>query len=249
MNFSLQSKVNQFLVPRPRIGRYAYKVIRFIKGSSDLNCLLHQFGNQGFYPRSVLDVGTNRGEWARNAKTVLKTADFFLIEPQHEMKPFLDRFCDDFPGSKWFNCGAGAKTGELALTIWDDFAGSSFLPEKTALPQRSVYVTTIDDLIERNEIPIPEFVKIDVQGFELNVLEGAKHCFGITEAFLIELAFFRFLPAQPLFHEVVEYMLAKGYIVYDIMGLLRRPIDKALGSADVCFVKEEGVLRATNRWS
>ncbi|MBK8552996.1 MAG: hypothetical protein IPL53_18815 [Ignavibacteria bacterium] len=43
-------------------------------------------------------------------------------------------------------------------------------------------------------------------------------------------------------------MSNKGYEVYDFSGFLRRPLDKALGQADVCFVKKDGILRTSNRW-
>jgi hypothetical protein len=47
------------------------------------------------------------------AKSIFKKADFFLIEPQIEMKSALDAFCEEFPGSQFFLAGAGATPGEL----------------------------------------------------------------------------------------------------------------------------------------
>ena len=169
------------------------------------------------------------------------------------MKPFLDRFCAAFPGSKWFQVGAGCESEELELTIWNNLAGSSFLPGQSErfkhLPRRTVPIVAIDHLIQRDDIPVPDLVKVDVQGFELEVLKGGTTCFGHTEVFIIEVSFFRFLPNQPLFHEVVSFMYNNGYVVYGLPHLLPRPLDGALGQADVYFAKQDGLLRANRGWA
>jgi FkbM family methyltransferase len=248
----MKAKMHKLFVRFPTLGRLGYEFVRFIKRDGT-KIFLSEIRCRGFCPKSILDVGANRGEWSRNAKSVFKEADFFLIEPQIEMKPFLDRFCADSAQNKWVLAGAGAELGELTLTIWDNFVGSSFLAEELneivpSLEQRKVPVTTIDHLIQQNEMQIPDLVKIDVQGFELEVLKGGKSCFGHTEAFILETSFFSFSAKQPLFHEVVNFMLARGYVVYDVLHLLRRPLDDALGQANICFVKQDGVLRRSHRW-
>jgi FkbM family methyltransferase len=65
----------------------------------------------------------------------------------------------------------------LMLTIWDDLAGSSFLPSESdelreSGKQRSVKIVTIDSLLEKDMMPMPQLVKLDIQGFELEALKG-----------------------------------------------------------------------------
>jgi FkbM family methyltransferase len=181
------------------------------------------------------------------------SARFFLIEPQVEMKPLLEAFCQRHPGSRWFQAGAGAAPGELTLTIGADSSGSSFLPEPSPEQERSggrrrVPVVTIDSLLEEGAIVMPDLVKLDVQGFELEALRGGQRLFGPVEAFIVETSLYRFLPGIPLFHEVVAFMAERDYYAYDLGGSLRRPWDRALGQVDVCFARKSGVLRATDRW-
>lgn len=246
----MKQNIHKLFIKYPTLGHLGYEFVRLIKQDGTKR-FLFEICSRGFCPKSILDVGANRGEWSRNAKSVFKEADFFLIEPQIEMKPFLDRFCADSVQNKWFLAGAGAELGELTLTIWDDFAGTSFLREESKElkeKQRRVPVTTIDHLIQQDEIPIPDLVKIDVQGFEVEVLKGGRSCFGYTEVFILEVSFFRYFSEQPLFHEVVHFMLERGYVMYDVLDLLRRPLDGALGQANVCFVKQDSVLRRSHRW-
>lgn len=206
---------------------------------------------RGFNPESILDVGANVGGWSRMAKSIFPTANCFLIEPQIEMQPFLDAFCHEFPGSQWFFAGAGANPGELTLTIWEDLLGSSFLPaESTELQkankQRRIPIMTIDSLIETGAIAIPQLVKLDIQGFELEALRGGEKLFESTEVFILEVSLFVF-SGHPIFHEAIAFMADRGYLVYDFAGFARRPYDGSLGQVDVCFVKKDSFLRSQDK--
>jgi len=96
---------------------------------------------------------------------------------------------------------------------------------------------------------MPDLVKLDVQGFELEVLSGAETTFGRTELFIVETSLFRFLPNQPLIREVISFMADRDYELYDITAHLRRPYDGALGQVDLAFVKADGRFRAEAKWS
>ena len=234
-----------------RLSRDAGSAARSV---GDMRMLLEDLRARGLFLRSILDVGANRGHWSRMAKDVFPTVNCFLLEPQIEMSAYLEAFCQEFPGSQWFLAGAGACPGELILTIWDDLAGSSFLPPESeklqgAGKQRRVPIITINSLIENGAIPMPQLVKLDIQGFELEALRGGQLLFGSTEVFILESSLFRFIKGWPLLHEVIAFMADRGYFVYDFPGFLRRPYDGALGQTDICFVKHNGLLRAKDNWS
>jgi len=219
----------------------------------DMRTFLAEVATRGFRPRHVLDVGAHRGAWSQLAATVFPEARFTLIEPQQQMQPDLDAFCASQPGSCWVQAGAGAESGELELTVWDDLAGSSFaVTEREAdewgKERRRVPVITIDSLIGDDVENVPELAKLDVQGFELEVLRGAEKLFGSTELFILEVSFFRFADNVPPAHEVVQFMAERGYWVYGLCGFLRRPFDGALGQADIAFARECGTLRKSNSW-
>ncbi len=222
--------------------------------TGNMTFFLEDLKARGLNPSSILDVGANRAKWSREVKFVFPDASCMLIEPQLEMQSELDLFCQDFPDSQYILAGAGATQQELTLTVWENFAGSSFLPEETddlkeSGKQRNIPIITIDSLIETKKIELPQLVKLDIQGFELEALKGASSLFGATEVFILEVSLFSFIKGQPVFHEVVNFMEKRGYVVYDFAGLSRRPYDGALGQVDVCFVKQNGFLRSTYRWS
>jgi FkbM family methyltransferase len=181
---------------------------------------------------------------------IFPEAAYYMIEPQDEMKPYLEAFLKNHKGA-WFQGGAGAENGELTLSVWDDFAGSSFLlpeGEESGKKQRKVPIYTVDSLIESKQMPIPDICKIDVQGFEIEVLKGAKSILGKTNIFILEASLFRFSPNQPLLHEIIDFMVKHGYVIYDFAGFANRPTDKALGQLDICFVLENSPLRSSQGW-
>ncbi len=103
-------------------------------------------------------------------------------------------------------------------------------------------------MFQKGIIGQPQFMKLDVQGYELRVLEGAKNVMEGCELILLELQFFRFSPAMKLMHESIAWMVERGYRPYEIVDTMRRPFDMAMGQCDILFVREENPLVASNQW-
>jgi FkbM family methyltransferase len=221
----------------------------------NFKAFLEDIKARSFSPKLIFDVGANRGDWTRMAKDVFPKASFLLIEPQVEMRKSLNDLCSDFEDISWIEAGAGSKEGKLVQTIWDDLVGSSFLPDVDenllqAGKQREVDIVTIDSLLVKCNLNMPDLVKLDIQGFELDALRGATSLFGNTELFIMEVSLFSFddVPGMSIFREAIEFMGERGYEIYDIPGYLRRPFDGALGQVDLAFAKREGILRQSNKW-
>ncbi len=53
---------------------------------------------------------------------------------------------------------------------------------------------------------------------------------------------------HPDFLEIVKYMADQGFLVYDFLDGLFRPLDNALGQVDVVFVKKDGPFRKSASW-
>ena len=115
---------------------------------------------------------------------------------------------------------------------------------------REVSVTTLNKLAITNDWRQYKTIllKVDVQGFELEVLKGAEEIMENIEVVLLEVSFFRFLKGAPDFYEVITYMKSIGYVVYDIISGINRPLDFALGQKDLVFVKENGFFRQSQGW-
>jgi FkbM family methyltransferase len=209
---------------------------------------------RGLSPRLILDIGANKGDWTRMARGVFPEARFVLVEPQLEMRDALNALCRELPGVSWIEAGVGKEPGTLKQIVYVDNPGSSsFLPQTTADPRRSgtpreVRIVTIDAALNETGGGIPDLIKIDVQGFEIEVLRGATSILGATELFVIEVSLFPFMVGMPVLRDVVTFMGDHGYELYDFPGYFRRPLDGALGQVDVAFAKRHGVLRQSSEW-
>jgi FkbM family methyltransferase len=220
----------------------------------DLNLFLEDIRARGLTPRGIIDVGANGGEWTRMALSVFPRTPVLMIEPQEEMETRLLKFTKENAHCHYIKAGAGAKIGELVQTIWEDFQGSSFLPVENAEllktgKQRRTPIVTIDKVLSQDYPQfIPDLVKLDIQGFELEALCGAETLFGRTEIFILEASLFQFLPNQPILRDIISFMADRAYELYDIPGHCRRPYDGALGQVDLAFTKAKGMFRRVTDW-
>lgn len=205
-----------------------------------------------FRPRVILDVGAAKGYWSEFAHYFYPDAAFYLIDPLVESEPRLQKLCAAKPRFSYVLCAAGEAEGELSMSIAGDLDGSSLfsfnVDGATRTPERMVPVRTIDSLLAEGKIAPPQLVKIDVQGYELKVLNGGAKLFETTEVFILEVSLFEFLPGMPVVHQVVDYMIRRHYVLFDIAGYLRRPYQADLGQLDLVFVRQDSPLCTSKRW-
>jgi FkbM family methyltransferase len=252
------SSLKQFLYRYPALGEPVFRAVEWYKqrkpGAQAQRRLFARMTAHGIIVRSILDVGANRGEWSRLAMHSFPSACCLLIEPQTEMIPHLQSFARRFSQAQYKLAGAGAQSGELTLTVWDDRAGSSFVPTDTfeqtkGFERRTVPIITVNSLIAEGLLPVPDLVKIDVQGFELEVLKGMTHCFESMQVCIIEVSLMEFFPSAPLIMDIMSFMAENGYVLYDVVDSMRRPLDDALAQLDCVFVRTDSVLRANKQWA
>jgi len=106
---------------------------------------------------------------------------------------------------------------------------------------------TIDEIVAKG-IAVPNFLKLDVQGYELEVLKGATNSLPKISAILAEVNLIDIHRGAPLLDELILFMRDRRFIAYDICGLTRRPLDRALWQADFIFVPHDSPLRSDRRW-
>jgi hypothetical protein len=131
--------------------------------------------------------------------------------------------------------------------------GSSVLPEMTSYDKEGIRLRmdTLDSLTENagsGGLGTPLLMKLDVQGFELEILKGGKKALGASEVVIMEASLLEYNEGAPLFADVVAFMRQEGFEVYDFCGQNRRETDHALFQTDVVFARRESGLRARRKF-
>lgn len=203
----------------------------------------------GVNPASLLDVGVAAG--TPDLYAAFPGVPLLLVEPLAEHEPHLQRWCAQRPGSAYAITAAGPQRGSLEIAVHRVPALSSVLGDREGgtMPRRTVPVTPLDDLVAAHAMPRPHVLKIDVEGAELHVLQGASDTLQHTELVLLEVSFFRFVPGGAQLADVIAWMQAHGWSAYDVYQGDIRPLDGALAQLDIAFARDDGPLRADHRYA
>lgn len=94
----------------------------------------------------------------------------------------------------------------------------------------------LDDLNKKNTIF--DYVKIDVQGAELDVLEGGWNTFSKTSAFMLETSLDKHNENAPLQYEIIKFMTDRGFVLKAVMSEAYNSEGKVF-LQDLLFVKNK----------
>ena len=127
--------------------------------------------------------------------------------------------------------------------------GSSIMSERSPVA-RTVETRTIRTLDAlTGALDGPALLKIDAQGYELEILKGSGRCLPSIDAILLEVAVIEINEGAPLLHDVVAFMRERDFVACDLLEIHRRPLDRALSQIDLMFVRQNSPLLADRRYS
>jgi FkbM family methyltransferase len=218
---------------------------KYRRGMISMQASLTNLRRNGFDPATIVDVGAFQGDWSRMARRIYPQAAICMLDANPEKEPLLSAATREIGGAEYHIALLGSEPA-ASRPFYVMGTGSSVLPENTSMP-RSVAqlpMTTLDHTLAQKPKPQPYFLKLDVQGYELEVLRGAERTLANTEAALLEVSLMEYNQGAPLFAEVVAFMQARSFVVYDISGFYRRESDHALFRMVTLFVRESSPLRS-----
>jgi FkbM family methyltransferase len=218
--------------------------------SNNKNSLLAIFFSNllsmGFMPKHIVDVGANHGTWTKEALKYFPDAFYTLIEPQYWLKDSFEDILNSNNKVKFYAVGAGEKDGSFQFTILNRDDSSSFRysqeeAKAAGFEQINIPVVTLNKLLSKSELPIPDIIKIDAEGLDIEVLKGSSEFFGKTEIFMVEAGVVNKL-FDNSFLKIINFMNENGYILFDITDINRPFSPRLLWLVELVFVKKKGIL-------
>ena len=166
----------------------------------------------GYAPRTLLDVGANVGEFTREFLHAFPDCVPTLIEPN----PYCEDELSRLPFERHM-VAASSEAGEAELFLSRDWlvsTGASLYRENShyfrdeLLVQRTVPKARLDDLLAGRRF---DFVKIDTQGSELDVLRGGETVLRQADYILLEISVVDFNAGAPRAEEVFSQLASMGF--------------------------------------
>jgi len=144
----------------------------------DLRWLREPPGNGAIF----FDVGANIGQTTREMHEAFPTAHIFAFEPVATTFAQLQANTRDIPRLRAFPLALGAQPGHGHILVSEESVSNVVLPadenparrERAAPPVESVEIETLARFCAAQQIEHIDVLKIDTEGYELDVLRGAE---------------------------------------------------------------------------
>ena len=217
---------------------------------------LENMQRNGFSPAAIIDVGAHTGMWARSIHRLFPKVPVLMIEASPDKDGPLAETARELAGFADYRIALlGATSGaqvpfHTVQTGVGSGTGSSVFCEKTGFKKNTVMLNTVtlDEVLASSTLRGPYLLKLDVQGYELEVLRGAQHVLAGTEAVLTEVSLVEYNEGAPLAVEVITELSRNGFVLYDVCSQTRRQTDDTLFQMDMIFARADSALRAQRRF-
>jgi FkbM family methyltransferase len=202
---------------------------------------------QKFGIKTIIDIGANEGQFIDKISKILPGVNIYSFEPLKDSFIKLEKKISDKKNITAFNFALGDKEKENIINR-NEYSPSSSLLEltdlhKNAFPitkkvkEENIYVKELDKIANELELKKKVMMKIDVQGYELNVLRGAEKAIKGVDIILVETSFHELYKNQPLFKDIYNFLSDKGFNYSGSLEQLYDERDGKILQADSIFIR------------
>jgi len=201
---------------------------------------------------TLIDVGANEGHFGILARKIGFNGQIISFEPIPKVFDKLKTLCANDPGWACYNLALGSEKNrkEMNVTLCTGF--SSFLEmtdfgknrwkKSVEAHTEIVDVEKLEDLIIKD---FPDFrqrrflLKMDTQGYDLEVFSGAGKIISFVSALISELSFVQAYKSMPSYHEALKIYENSGFHLSGLYPITREE-DLIIIEADCVMVRGQG---------
>ena len=181
---------------------------------------------------NVIDVGVAYG--TKELIENFPDAYFHMVEPNPLFWSYIEKNILNKFNGKLYKSAAGNKTG--VFDFYDFGQTSSFLQREDYKLEKKIQVNLdyLDSIISYKDLK-NTVLKIDTEGYELEVLKGSENLLGVVEYCIIELRLENIKTYNP--SEIINFLFQRNFIFHKILKVYY--VKKGISFIDVLFVKKQ----------
>lgn len=178
---------------------------------------------------TVIDIGANNGQFALFIDLFYKEAEIFCFEPLDSASQKINKIFQDKENLHNYKLAISNVKAELQINISNRNDSSSLLvptkkqtiifPGTDILNKAIIKTDNLSNIIQKSDISQPALLKIDVQGYELKVLEGCKDLIDRFEWVYIECSFLELYQGQALISDIINFLFNLNFELSGIYNL------------------------------
>lgn len=193
--------------------------------------------DNGLAINTVYDIGACIGSWSADIKKACLTdSTFFLFEANERYIPVLSQ-----SGFYFFTALLSSPNKGVVKFYNGTNTGDSYYKETTKWydDQTSIDVQsyTLDQVIEGHKLPSPDFIKIDTQGSELDILAGSESIIDKVSLIHVECPIIEYNSGAPKMQDYLDYFKSKNFIPVDVTEI--HIGEDTLLQIDILFVRKD----------
>ena len=191
----------------------------------------HTAALRGLDLRTVLDVGANVGQFSLLVSSMFPEARIEAFEPLAGPAATFRRVFNGDSRVRLHQVAIGSDSRDAVMNVSRRNDSSSLLritdrqtsifPGTQGVGTERVAVVSLDSEIDVSLITAPSLLKLDVQGFELEVLKGAKQVLSRCDYVYVEVSFIELYEGQALAPEVMTFLSEEGFSLSGVYNVER----------------------------
>lgn len=193
-----------------------------------------------------LDVGANVGQTGQRLRKAGYTGRIASFEPLAQCFVKLQSAAQGDLGWQTFHMALGSRSEHAAIGVSKNLQSSSILPvtdHYVKVYYRNAYTHHEDTAVERLDALLPDLatdsdtihLKLDTQGYERFVLEGAEAVLDRIASVQMEVAVIPMYEGEMVMHDAIALMHAKGYLLIDVDHAFKDPRSGEATHFDLLF--------------
>lgn len=182
----------------------------------------------------VYDIGARRGDWSMGLQKILPSADYFLFDSSNKYEKTVRKNFKNFYVETLSN-----SVREVDFYSNNSTGDSYYLEDSTffsGVQPKKVRTVTLDDLVKTHSLPPPDFIKIDTQGSELDILRGGLSALQVCAYVLLEVPLIPLNIGAPGTSEILDFMRGQDFYPHEITEFHRNKSSSRLGQVDILFL-------------